>query len=261
MKPEIFVKMVDMQFIKARNFTVPQLAIAFFIPLWLSHFVFKDFKVDHFKNALLISLIPFYTAAYVGLKKGISFEQLISNNIICFTSISILLIHAIYKMYWHRVYIDELTNIQNRRAWDEATASLTGQYTIAVMDIDKFKNFNDTYGHAEGDNVLRVVADTLSSIFGNNVFRYGGEEFCALFNNLDSEQAESIANKAREKLQNRDFFIHSGKEEKKKVQITISIGLASPDDEHRTPDQVTRKADDALYKAKHAGRNCVKIAS
>ena len=61
-------------------------------------------------------------------------------------------------MYWEKVYIDELTGIPNRRAFDEYLKKLGRKYTIAMMDIDHFKKFNDTYGHSEGDNVLRFVA-------------------------------------------------------------------------------------------------------
>ncbi len=74
-----------------------------------------------------------------------------------FTVICAILLHAIFTIYWQRVYIDELTDVSNRRALDEKLATLNGEFAIAMMDIDHFKDFNDTYGHDEGDNVLRLV--------------------------------------------------------------------------------------------------------
>ena len=174
-------------------------------------------------------------------------------------------------MYWQRVYIDELTQIPNRRALDEHLQTLSGNYMIAMMDIDHFKNFNDKYGHDEGDNVLKMVGKSLNDDMGN-AFRYGGEEFFAVFEGRNYKNAFSIADRARIKLSKREFFIRPPKKVRKttsdkqrgknkshgkKVRVTVSIGLAHSDYGSVTPSRVMKCADQALYMAKNQGRNCV----
>jgi diguanylate cyclase (GGDEF)-like protein len=228
---------VDFEIYQLKSLYIPQLSLVFAVGL-IALFIFKrEKKIWPFQKATLYSLIPFYTAIYVGLTPGYKVYQILPSNILSFAAISTLLIHSIYRMYWGRVYIDELTEIKNRRAFDEALAPLHGEYSIAVMDIDHFKSFNDTYGHKEGDNVLRMVADTLGTVLGGNIYRYGGEEFCAIFDNKDSEEAYILANKARRKLESREFVIRkplkSGREKQKRgkvskgtrVQVTISVGI------------------------------------
>jgi diguanylate cyclase (GGDEF)-like protein len=105
---------------------------------------------------------------------------------------------------------------------------------------------------------------------GDKAYRYGGEEFCAVFKGMDAEDAYIFANRARRKLEERDFFIrkkNNGRSKKdrgtpkgKKVKVTISIGVSGPDAKASSPEQVIKKADTALYKAKEKGRNCVVAA-
>ncbi len=108
----------------------------------------------------------------------------------------------------------------------------------------------------------------LSDALGDKVYRYGGEEFCALFKGMSEEDALLILNKVRRRLEEREFVIrkpHSSKdrrkeqkkEKTKKVQITISIGVASPCRDICKPADVIKLADQALYQAKKKGRNCV----
>src|SRR4029077_7824091 len=78
-------------------------------------------------------------------------------------------------------FVDALTGLPNRRALDEALARLSGDYALAMVDVDHFKQFNDTHGHDAGDRVLRSVAQQLRATRGGQAFRYGGEEFCLLF--------------------------------------------------------------------------------
>jgi diguanylate cyclase (GGDEF)-like protein len=180
-------------------------------------------------------------------------------------------------MYWHRVYVDELTDVPNRRALDECLSGLSGEYTIAMMDIDRFKSFNDNYGHDEGDNVLRLVGSVLSQELGNRVYRYGGEEFCAIFKGVSAEDAYMFANKVRRKLEERNFYIRKPNSKReptssfdrrkarkssngKKAQITISIGLANPNKKSKTVEDVLKLADLALYEAKKKGSNRVVIS-
>lgn len=281
---------------------VPQVAFISVIAYGASILMFTDKKISHFVNTSFIVLLPFMTAVQIGLNFGTSYDSLVANTVICYASVAGLLSHAIFRMYWHRVYIDELTGIPNRRALDEYTIGLDGEYAVAMIDIDHFKSFNDTYGHEEGDNVLRMVAHTLDRESGSTAYRYGGEEFCIIFKNVSAEDAYMYANKIRRKIEEREFYIRnqqnkleakdlfadrakrkiskhsenlkrmmSGEEEKpkaasspqkkaKKVQVTISIGLADPEPNLTEPHSVMKKADKALYKAKEEGRNCVIVA-
>jgi diguanylate cyclase (GGDEF)-like protein len=269
--PKAFVSIVDYQFISSKTQTVPQISYFTFLIFLFLNTVRNDQKIALFTSGLIFTLFSFYTAAHIGLLGKSKFYQLLPSNVICFTSITIILIHAIYKMYWRRVYIDELTNIPNRRALDEKLESLTGNYSISIMDIDHFKKFNDNYGHAEGDTVLQMVADTLQTELGDKVYRYGGEEFCAVFSSSGANDSLKDIEKARVTLAKREFFIRAteGKDrniknrglvpQTEKVQVTISTGIASPQSDEQTPTQVIVDADKALYRAKDNGRNCSKV--
>ena len=83
---------------------------------------------------------------------------------------------------YHKAYLDELTNLPTRRALKEEMLKLGNRYTIAMLDIDHFKKFNDTYGHTVGDQVLKFTAALMKSTGGGGkAFRYGGEEFVIIF--------------------------------------------------------------------------------
>jgi len=262
------------------EFLLPQIALVFFLLYFLGATVDKDKKIRPFIFATGITLIPLLSAAREGIvQQGINPEGFpiigpTLHNVMAFAVICGIQLHAIFKMYWQRVYLDELTEIGNRRALDEYMSTLSGEYAVAMMDIDHFKDFNDTYGHDEGDNVLRMVGGLLNQELGDKVYRYGGEEFCAIFEGFGGEDAFMFANKVRRKLEERDFYIRKAnskrqktaqsdrdkkKSKGKRVQVTISIGLASPDKSAKSPIDVIKLADKALYEAKDKGRNCVVI--
>jgi len=183
-------------------------------------------------------------------------------------------------------YFDELTGIRGRRAFNEALLSLDQQYAIAIVDIDHFKNFNDTYGHDTGDQVLRMVASRLEEVGGGGqAFRCGGEEFAILFRNVSAKDAFATLDSLRQTIQNSVFRFRGGERrtepragvtERRKsgrkaepvparpagdLSVTVSIGVAEPSTRYRLPEQVITAADQALYRAKHNGRNRVELAS
>ncbi len=181
--------------------------------------------------------------------------------VISFLAIGGLSLHGIVQMYWHRVYLDELTGIPNRRALEEKMYSVNPDFTIAMLDIDHFKKFNDKYGHQEGDNVLRFVAEHLYEHTEGRAFRYGGEEFTVIFEKIDIDDVVAILDNARAELAKRSFFIRKPEGgPKEEVKITISVGIASPEELHNTPKTVMEHADQALYTAKENGRDCVAVA-
>jgi len=148
--------------------------------------------------------------------------------------------------------------------------NLGKKYTIAMIDVDRFKKFNDTYGHKTGDQVLKMIASRLAKISGGaRTFRYGGEEFTAIFAGKSIEDAIPHAEGFRKAVESTPFAVR-GRERRKKtphsrgkksgisrkqVKVTVSIGLASPLGPAANPEKVIKAADKKLYKAKKGGRN------
>ena len=158
---------------------------------------------------------------------------------------------------------DPLTGIANRRALDElfaremARATRQKSWISAIMvDVDRFKKFNDIYGHGFGDSCLRLLAETMKGVAGRQtdiVARYGGEEFCLILPDTDQSGAMAIAERLRQAVL--DAAIpHEGSET---GVVTISLGIATypPHQTVRTCEDLLIRADQALYAAKHAGRN------
>jgi diguanylate cyclase len=154
---------------------------------------------------------------------------------------------------------DPLTGLYNRRAMDQRLDEIwatpeAGSLAIVVMDIDFFKRINDTYGHADGDCVIRWVAATLCRCIraGDSAFRYGGEEFLALLPNTSLEGAISLAESIRGRIE----ACHQAFSQHWQVPLTVSLGVASR--KHQDdPASLFERADRALYQAKHDGRNRV----
>jgi len=176
-------------------------------------------------------------------------------------------LYASYRM----AFVDGLSGLPNRRALDEALARLSGNFAIAMIDIDHFKRFNDTHGHAAGDLVLKAIGPQLRAIRGGSAFRYGGEEFCILFSGSHCRGAAKAIEAARQHIEESRVRIHSAppprrrtqavkRNEASDVRVTISAGLADRNADARTPDEVLKAADQALYRAKGKGRNCLVTA-
>jgi diguanylate cyclase (GGDEF)-like protein len=162
---------------------------------------------------------------------------------------------------------DGLTKVYNRRYFDEvlkseyerATRNLV-PLTLIMVDIDHFKRINDTVGHVGGDECLKLVAATLAATVGrlsDLVARYGGEEFAVVLPSTPPEQVPAIAERLRRAVE-AIAFIHRGE----RVPLSISLGAVSAvPDAHEGVFSFVTRADEALYAAKKAGRNCVKLAS
>lgn len=178
------------------------------------------------------------------------------------TLASLLIIITLMKNTYAIAYQDALTQIPSRRALEDDFLKLGSRYTLAMVDIDFFKKFNDTHGHDIGDEVLKLVAKQLSEVKGGGkAYRYGGEEFIIVFTNKDSDTAYMYAQEVRENIATRGFILRdrAAKQSKKAkpLKLTVSIGLASNSKTNKTPQEVMKQADNALYKAKENGRNCV----
>jgi GGDEF domain-containing protein len=183
-----------------------------------------------------------------------------------------LLVAALHES--HRMaFRDALTGLPNRRALDEQLRALGDVYTVAMVDIDHFKAFNDTHGHDTGDQVLKLVAARLAQAEGGGrAFRYGGEEFTVLFPGRGLEEALPQLEKTRASLESYRMALRGGDRPKDKDEgarrragrssdkalfVTVSIGAAASGKKPKTPAEVLKAADKALYRAKQAGRNRV----
>ena len=153
---------------------------------------------------------------------------------------------------------DTLTRVPNRRHFDEVSANEfertrrgNGALALLVVDIDHFKQFNDQFGHARGDEVLQQVAERLGNGVrrGDHVCRFGGEEFAVILPGTDGSEAASVAESLREIV---------ASTASSDAPVTVSIGVASTRDrEFASVDELFQAADRALYQAKDQGRNRV----
>ncbi len=158
---------------------------------------------------------------------------------------------------------DDLTNLENRRVFKETLSALWHQsydahatVSMMIIDIDHFKRVNDSYGHPAGDEVLIQLSRILEK-FSNPAIqclsRIGGEEFCLLAKGLQSEDVKNLAEEIKKLVEISDFTVASDQQ----IKITVSIGVATISPSKVSADKLYQLADNALYEAKNAGRNCV----
>ena len=193
---------------------------------------------------------------------------------------ALILAGSIVENSYSLAYRDELTGLHSRRAFNDALLRLKPPYSVAAVDIDHFKNINDTYGHDIGDQVLRMVASKLARVGGGgDPFRVGGEEFTILFPGKAGKEIVDILELLRLNIESSTFRIRSG-DERRKVQrptdrrserkkreaprlapssaislsVTVSIGIGESQPK-LSSDEIINQADKALYRAKRSGRN------
>lgn len=177
---------------------------------------------------------------------------------------------AVLQSSWRLAFIDALTGLPNRRALNETLERLSGNYALAMVDVDHFKAFNDTHGHDAGDRVLAEVARVLARTRGASAFRFGGEEFCLLFR--QPQNAAQACEEARQqiealavKLPRKPAARKGGAKTRttrvdRSVKVTASIGVAVRDATRRAAVDILKAADQCLYRAKGKGRNKVVAA-
>lgn len=208
---------------------------------------------DFFSACLLVSLFSFTVLNTMSLTG--KQEAIILSSVFLLWSVYLLI--DSHKM----AYIDDLTQLPGRRALNERLVSLSKRYAIAMLDVDHFKNFNDTYGHDMGDVVLKRVAKNVARVTnGGKGFRYGGEEFAIVFANKSKQDVQEALELVRKSVESEVVSLIQPKNKNKTVSVTISIGAAFAKSDRKAED-VIKKADDCLYKAKKAGRNKVVLES
>lgn len=168
----------------------------------------------------------------------------------------------LYKQAIEKAYIDPLTGVSNRAAFDKALeqeCDLAQRHdnalTLMMLDIDHFKQINDNYGHVVGDIALKSFADCIGECVRRSdaMFRYGGEEFAIILRNTELDGAALLAERMRKKIEEMDFHY-----EAVKLSITVSIGVAAFIKGEESQSLIER-ADKLLYEAKKSGRNCIKV--
>ena len=238
-------------------------------------------------SALLWSLAGFFLA--------LRFTETARTSTVYSAAAACILAASIIENSYLLAYHDELTTLRSRRAFNDAILRLQAPYSIAVVDIDHFKRFNDTYGHETGDEVLRLVASNLARVTGGGqVYRCGGEEFSILFPGKTTSEVVDHLEQLRATIETSEFHMRAGdrrqaprgpdrrneraprgrarkghairqlaqeKPADTALSVTVSIGVATSTKDKPYPDLVQQSADKALYRAKANGRNRVETAS
>lgn len=157
---------------------------------------------------------------------------------------------------------DMLTGLKNRRSFQEELSRLFAQrqrqgvvFSLLMIDIDHFKDFNDVYGHLAGDLVLRAVAQVLATTVRQMdlVCRYGGDEFAVICPGTTLDVAATAAERIRQAVANNPVALKN-----RQIQITASVGVAEVI-RSEVAEELIQRADEALYAAKHAGRNRIAL--
>ena len=192
------------------------------------------------------------------------------------TAAGVCLVYGLLLSSHAMAYRDDLTGLLGRRALNERLKSLGRSYSIAMVDVDHFKKFNDKFGHDVGDQVLRLVASRLKQVSGGTSYRYGGEEFAIVFPRKGVEECLESLESLRVSIADYEMSLRDSKMRPKKtsrgsekrgatrvacghVSVTVSIGVAQRSDESEDAMSVLKVADKNLYRAKRGGRN--RIAS
>ncbi|EGS65805.1 GGDEF domain-containing protein [Vibrio cholerae] len=217
-----------------------------------------------------------YSSIVLGMNALVLFHVPYISTIM-FTLSGLLILVYLISAGYEMAFNDPLTQIPGRQALDQDLKHIGRKFTLAMLDVDHFKKFNDTYGHDTGDDVLKLVASRLREINGKaRVYRYGGEEFSIIYKGKLAKDVLPFIEALRQDIESYELVIRNTNQRPKShaegakkrrtkgnsdiVTITVSIGVCDSE-QYRNPIEALKAADGALYKAKQAGRNCVKVAS
>jgi len=234
---------IDIQWVN-----IPVYSVLLIIVVWL----IMVFKNAYLANIRVIDRVVVFVLLLVSVALNQMHEPYVFSWLI--TVSAVLVVISIVFDTHQIAYTDQLTGMKSRRALMESFLGLGRKYSIAMMDIDHFKKFNDTYGHDVGDDVLVLVANELAAISIGQPYRYGGEEFVVVFPRKSAEQVEDSLEVVRKNIENIKLNLML-KGKKKQPKITVSFGLAEKSARHKNAQAVMKAADKALYVAKESGRN------
>jgi diguanylate cyclase (GGDEF)-like protein len=211
--------------------------------------------------ALATDFVPVATPGWLGAVQFIGLVYALAVSLF----LTMMLNNRTEKKYIAEALTDPLTGLANRRAFmDRSQRMLDRQgrdrqpVSLLAFDLDRFKQINDTFGHAMGDRVLRTFAEVLVGVLRpvDLGARIGGEEFVVLALGIDSQAAVAIANRIRDAFQRTALFV-----EGQRIGATVSVGIAARSGEACTVTDILAEADAALYRAKNEGRNRVVLAA
>jgi len=215
------------------------------------------------ENGLFWALVPAFLAVAAGRRgAGMTFYLAVAGLVLAAS-----IVEAAYGM----AFRDRLTGLPSRRSLEDELERLRGRFAVAMVDVDHFKRFNDRHGHDVGDQVLRMVSSRLASVGGGGkAFRYGGEEFTVIFPGSSTEDAVPHLERLRKAIAASDFTVRGPNRPSRKparprknggtgakVSVTVSIGAAWAEPGGAGAFAVIKAADNALLRAKKAGRNRV----
>ena len=231
----------------------------------LSVVVFQAIRREHpIERGLVWSAIVVFMAAASLPGSVVALTHLLAAGLI----LTLTVVETSYGL----AFRDELTGLPTRRALWQSFDSTGSTYTMAMVDVDHFKKFNDRHGHDVGDQVLKMVAGRLAKVAGGGkAFRYGGEEFTVVFPGKTRAEAMPYLEELRKSVEESRFSLRRmGRPRNKpsarrttpqkgpaKLSVTVSIGVAERTEKAAEPETVIKAADKALYRAKKAGRNRV----
>lgn len=257
----------DNNFIKRISVKV-EFLISIFLSLMVGYVVLKTTSVFKTILFLIVSLIA-YTAFSVYLMMihniwisvVLPYISMITIFILTYCE-KYILKSKDYEQTYKLAVTDGLTQLYNHRYFQEQMINNVNafkrygiKFSLILIDIDFFKKFNDTYGHQSGDCVLKQVANILkkNSRTSDIACRYGGEEMAIILTNTNKEEAIITANKICSAVRNNKFILANGE----KVNVTISLGVATVEEDGEKPQEIIEYSDKCLYIAKENGRNQV----
>lgn len=239
--------------------------------LLLFFFAFLMIGLRAVKRRYPIDLALLGTLVALGIALNRAFSEELPALFV--TAAALLLAMALLQDSHSMAFSDDLTGLPSRRALNEQVMGLPRRFCVAMLDVDHFKRFNDSYGHEVGDQVLKMVGARIAAVKGGGKpFRYGGEEFTIIFPGKGVKEVTPHLEELRRSIEAYRLWIRgndrpkeadAGKAKRsqgrngdgKTASVTVSIGVAASSEERRAPSEVIASADRALYRAKQQGRN------
>lgn len=220
------------------------------VTIYASASAVSMFLVSRDLNFTLITLFLYIVLASISMYAGVILITYMQNYKRMFE-----------KMQFEATH-DALTGLLNRRYFNQRINELEADcyVSLLILDIDKFKNINDTYGHSSGDQVLKTVANTIKKMITEerSIARIGGEEFAVILRNYSMEEAKLTAEKLRAAVECLDIVLEDNDNA---VNVTVSVGLASYPGETKSIQRLYDTADERLYFAKKLGRNQIQYST
>ena len=242
-------------------------ACAFGAAMWRSHPRPPAIEPRALDVGIAGSLVAFFIAAEWAASPALFAAFMTAAGAILFV--------AVLQETHRLAFADELTGLPSRRAMQERLPALGPVCAVAMADVDHFKKFNDVHGHDVGDQVLKLVAARLAEVEGGGeAFRYGGEEFCVIFDGRTAAEAMPHLEAIRASIEGYQMAIRGEERPRdteagsrlrgvtlpqKMLSVTVSIGVAEREGLDMKPMAAIKLADQALYRAKKAGRNRVSL--